>query len=156
MGSAVNGLGSLADELAEEEWDEDEEILEEEEGESSLMNGMSNNLNGRAGNTGGSPSHSLRSPTSKRRRNRRRSTRSNLSAFSNESDDIDESQIISSELEQQIAEIERLSKQDFSSDTSQDVFLRVESYLKDLGSQATMESHTTRYAHFCLPFVRSH
>ena len=152
MGSAANGLGSLADELAEEEWDEDEEILEEEDGDSGLTNGTSNNLNGRAGNTGGSPSHSLRSPTSKRRRNRRRSTRSNLSAFSNESDDIDESQIISSELEQQIAEIERLSKQDISqTDRSQDVFLRVESYLKDLGSQATMESHTTRYVPVSLP-----
>ncbi|MCJ1331602.1 hypothetical protein MMC10_008293 [Thelotrema lepadinum] len=146
MGSAVNGLGSLADELAEEEWDEDEELLEEEEDDPSGTNGMSNNLNGRAGNMGGSPNYSPRSPTSKRRRNRRRSTRSNLSGFSNESDDIDESQIISLELEQQIAEIKRLSKQDFSpqSDKSQDIFLRVESQLKDLGSQATMESHTTR------------
>ena len=148
MGGATNGLGSLADELAEEEWDEDAEAFEDRPYTPSYTNGSrraSNGLNGHAGNM--SP-HTLRdspgSPTSKRRRNRRTSTRSNLSAFSNDSD-IDESEIISSELEAQIAEIERLAKQDFTSQGSRELFLRVEKEFRELGSQAQLESHTTRY-----------
>lgn len=144
----ANGLGSLADELAEEEWDEYGELGEDENELSSYTNGAgrnSNGLNGYAGNMQDTPLSSPRSPSTKRRRTRRRSTRSNVSGMSNESD-IDESEVMGAELERQIAEIECFSKQDFSpnADASPDVFRRVEEELKDLGSQASLESHTTR------------
>ena len=144
--SMPNGMSSLADELGEADWDEDEETLEEgEEEASNHTNGVSNGLNGHAGNTQDTPGYS-RSPASKRRWNRRRSTRSNISGLSNESEDIDESLVMSPELDQQIAEVERLSNQDFSQiDKSQNVFYRIEEELKDLGSQANIESHATRY-----------
>ena len=144
---AASGLGSLADELAEEEWDEDGEYTEEETGSGAGQAIGSNGLNGHAGNIRETPTPSPTTPTFKKRRSRRRSTRSSMSGFSNESD-IEESEIISPALEHQIAEIERFANQDFSSETdkSSEVFFRVEKELRDLGSQAQVENYTSRYA----------
>ena len=148
MGRA-NGLGSLADELGEEGWDEDDELQEDRPYTPTYTNGTrrtSSGLNGYAGNVSPlAPRDSPESPSSRRKRNRRRSTRSSLSSFSNESD-IEASEIITPKLEAQIAEVERFAKQDFSlqADSSKDMFRRVEKELQDLGSQAQLENHTTR------------
>lgn len=129
------GLDNLAAELAEEDWDEEEDMLEGEElevvdGETSyqLPNGtrLSECVNGiTAGH------------------DKSRSRKSII--HDNDEDEIDEAKIISPDLEQQLKLIETLSKQDIKEpNPTVNIFHRVEVQLRDLSSQIKVEDQATR------------
>ena len=167
---AENGLGSLADELAEA-WDEDDEADEGTSGiqrirDEPICNGhldgqetpehdrpyqleigiaLSPPLEQRP-NGSSSPPKSVSRP--------RRPRKGSQCDGSNYGDDSDPENIfgISSSLECRISSIESLVRQSTESnnDKTEDVIIRVAKVLKDLGSQAGLESGVTRFIHSSL------
>ncbi|KAF2199708.1 hypothetical protein GQ43DRAFT_419638 [Delitschia confertaspora ATCC 74209] len=175
-GSGDNGLGNLADELADA-WDEDEEVGEEEEdeegeevgdmglsdeevnatgdqavhhdlnGETPLQNGVRDS--GVALQT--SPSQESRttlSPQTAKGSSRRHTRQKSLydgSDYGDESD-LEANELISAGLEARMAAVESLARRGMEENGSSadGVVRRVTERLRDLGSQAGVESGATR------------
>ena len=156
--AAGNGLGSLADELAEEEWDEDAEG--QEEYEDTIGNGAGEeNVQTQPqgmhaqGSTAAclSPVDALNERSndrgSKGTRSRHRAKTSDYDGSDyGGSDEFDEVEGIPPSLESKLVDIENLARQSIgeSKSPSLDVISHVSDRLKDLGSQITIETHMTR------------
>ncbi|MCJ1243097.1 hypothetical protein MMC30_000294 [Trapelia coarctata] len=158
-GDAGNGLGSLADELAEA-WDEDEEDVsglpevEEDASKGQSQEAASPPFNSHhdMGAIGLSPSPVLVSKPNgspvpqKKLRKRLKDTDYDGSDYGDNSD-LEESGI-TPQLEARMAVVESLARQGAASTGTEadQVFSRVASHLRDLSSQASVENHTTRLA----------
>jgi hypothetical protein len=168
-GGAGNGLGSLADELAEA-WDEDGEG-EGEEGVSGLPAAEEDASKGH-GPEGASPpfdSHHdtgalspspilLEKPNGsanaqKKPRRRLKDTDYEGSDYGDTSD-LEESGM-TPQLEARMAAVESLARQGagLTGSEADQVFSRVATYLRDLTSQASVENHTTRYVRFRVSYL---
>ena len=174
LGSA-NGLGSLADELAEAYSDEDEGEPEEglswdqvgEIGDLSNGHGQEEDIgieHGKAQNNGilNSPNpgsaHDVSTPRqSASSKHRRKQSRYNRS-INDDTSDLEETDAILPSLEARIATIESLAKEATTSNNSEAdaVVKRVAESLKDLGSQSGVETGTSRYVTPSHPPFQTH
>ena len=165
-GGVNNGLGSLADELSEEYWDEEEDMeaavagLQSQgaqaenapgsptayhDGHNTGMDGFMSPARSRAPTNGSATLSPLQAT-----RSRHRAKPSDYDGSDyGDSSDLEEVDGISRTLEARIAAIEGLARQGtLSTGTDADkVVERVADYLKDLQSQANVENHTTRYVY---------
>ena len=151
-GTATNGLESLAAELAEEDWEEeeyDDGLVEGEDscptaGPDESQDSEKLQFNGTRRVPLDKTTNGTSPPNSRKSRHRKAlSGTSDLSEVT----DIDESEVMSPQLESHISTIETLYKQDLHEGKYADTFNRIKAELRDLGSQASVESHTTR----CVP-----
>ncbi len=164
LGGEPNGLGSLADELADA-WAEDEE---DDEDHSYLpMDGKTDNFNGSAHDSQGQHSEHTRdsgidvpsspvqsllineisTPPKKATKSRHQRMRSQLSRSDSwHESSSDENVAISSELEARMAAIERFthSVPDMDREGVDDAMASILVGLRDLGSQAGVENGATR------------
>ena len=163
FGGGDNGLGNLADELAEA-WDEDEEEVEYHENCADELPAQraSNMENTRDSgiDVASSPALAATKPSSglspsqdnPRGKHRRKASDYDGSDYGEDSDF--ESAGMSPGLEARLSVIESLARQgtgDSGLEASDGVVKRVVEYLKDLGGQAGVESGTTRYVQFKPP-----
>lgn len=175
LGGAGNGLGSLADELAEA-WDEDGEGEGEGDDEVSGLPAAEEDASTSQVPEGASPqfgSHrqvGVLSPSpvllekpngsgspQKKQRKRLKDPKYDGSDDGNDTD-LEESGI-TSQLEARMAVVESLARQGaagLAGSEADHVFARVATYLQDLSSQASVENHTTRYVPLTLlPSLKS-
>ena len=160
-----NGLGSLADELAEA-WDEDGEVEEGVSG--NHMDGQDNTNNGHQENDHTQLDHrrdkevvtsssiqseyrngllSLAKPVSRQKSRRKTTARSYEGSDYGSDFDLEDSGDIPPSLEIRMSAVESLARQGLESNGSEADYVcaRVASSLRDLSSQAGVESGVTRY-----------
>ena len=152
--AAGNGLGSLADELAEEEWYEDGEGEEEFGGLMQGQTGVAKENTEPRRNAGHSMPAATLSPAKISgngsawpiKKSQRRHSDCDGSDYG-DSDDLEEIQGISVGLESRMAAIESLARQGTGNWDleGKDVFSDVTQQLRDLSSQANVETHIIRY-----------
>ena len=132
------GLDNLAAELAEEDWDEEDNLVEgddflAEESEYSTQNGLNVMLNG------------IKPPEYTNGVTHMLKEKPVTNVIGTEDDDIEESKVISHDLEDQMKLVEKLCKPEpHKGAKDQDVLERVERQLRDLGSQAKLEEQASR------------
>ena len=132
------GLDNLAAELAEEDWDEEDNIVEgdsflAEETEYSTQDGIEGMPNG------------MKLSKYTNGKTYTQSERPTTNVIGTEDDDIEESKVISHDLEDQMKLVEGLCKPEpHKSAKGQDVLQRVEGQLRDLGSQAKLEEQVSK------------
>ena len=161
MINADNGLGSLADELAEA-WDEDGEIeegalgihMDEEQtthGNQETEYTRLDNLHDAESSTHSKQSNGslgLAKPVSRQKSRRKTTARSYNGSDYNSDSELEDPGGIPPSLEMRMSAIETLARQGLESNSSDadHVCARVASSLRDLSSQAGVESGATRYS----------